>query len=161
MPPMVYTDVTLAATSSFISQECNTDAKYSVASKRGRIIPTSILQRFKQKLMNFLHGYFNVQKFKEQPEHGLKSITKVCFEPRNLLYKDLPSIFRFNREVKATLLDEDRQLKPSDVIYGLAVATEDESGLFHGIYFATRGKNYGYRTVGYRRWRGQGVLDAL
>ena len=159
--PMVYTDVAEAALSSFISQECNTDAKYSVASKRGRGIPQVILQRFQQKLMYFLHGFFNMQKFKEQPEKGLKNMTKVCFEPRNLLYKDLPQLFRFNRLVKASLLSRDQHIKQDDVIYGLAVVTEDDNGIFHGIYFAIKDINYGYKTVGYRRWRGQGVLDAL
>ena len=158
---MIYVDVAEAAQSSFISQECSTDAKFSVASKRGRIIPPVIFQRFQQKLMHFLQGFFNVQKFMEQPEKGLKNMTKVCFEPRHLLYKDLPRLFRFNRMVKASLLSRDQPVHQDDVIYGLAVVTEDDSGIFHGIYYAIKDVNYGYRTVGYRRWRGQGVLDSL
>ena len=158
---MIYTDIAEAAISSFISQECNTDARYSVASKRGKVIPQAILQRFQKKLMHFLQGFFNIQKFKEQPEKGLKNMTKVCFEPRGLLYKDLPQLFRFNRIVKASLLNRDENVMHDDIIYGIAVVIEDRSGFFHGIYYAIRDSSYGYRTVGYRRWRGQGVLDPL
>ena len=157
----MYTDVAQAAMSSFISQECNTDAKYSVASKHSKRIPKAILQRFQQKLMHFLHGFFNTQRFHEQPQKGLKNMTKVCFEPRNLLYKDLPSLFRFNRVVKASLLNGDRHIKEDDVIYGLAVVTEDDNSVIHGIYYAIKDSRFGYRSVGYRRWRGEGVLDAL
>ena len=160
LKPMIYTDVAEASMSSFISQECNTDIKYSVASKRGKSIPQPILLRFKDKIMNFLHGFFNLQTLIEKPEIGLKNMTKVCFEPRDLRVKDLPSIYRFNRLVKASLL-KGVSPKPDDVVYGVVAVVEDDSGLFHGIYYAVKGSYLGYRSVGYRRWRGQGVLDAL
>ena len=158
---MIYTDIAEASLSSFISQECNTDIKYSVASKHGNKIPQSILSKFKLKLMHFLHGFFNIEKFLEKPEIKLKNMTKVCFEPRDLQVKDLPSIYRFNRVVKASLLKGGKRLKPDDIIEGVTVVVEDDDGKIHGIYFAMKGANFGYKTVGYRRWMGQGVLETL
>ena len=158
---MVYTDVAEAAMSSFISQECNTDVKYSVASKHAKRIPEAILSLLKNKLLHFLNGFFNIEYLIEKPDVGLSNMTKVCFEPKELKLHDLPSIYRFNRIVKASLSRGGRHTNENDAIAGVVIVTEDNSGLVQGIYYALKAPNFGYKTVGYRRWRGQGVLDAL
>eukprot|EP00794_Sanderia_malayensis_P012837 gene12837-14157_t len=159
--PLVYTDVAQASTSSFISQECNTDMKYSVASKHASSIPQSILSLIQRKLFHFLHGFFNLVHMSEIPDLRLSNMTKVCFEPKQLKVKDLPSIYRFNRVVKASLLHRDRLKSDEDVVAGVVIVAEDIGKTVHGIYFALASPDFGYKTVGYRRWRGQGVLEAL
>ncbi len=159
--PLVYTDVAEASMSSFISQECNTDIKYSMASKHANRIPQAIISLIQHKLLHFLHGFFNLEYMAEKPQLNLKNMTKVCFEPKELKVKDLPGIYRFNRVVKASLSHRGKLLNDNDVIAGIVIVTEDFGKKVHGIYYALEAADFGYKTVGYRRWRGQGVLDPL
>ncbi len=158
---LVYTDIAEAALSSFISQECNTDVKYSLASKHAKKIPQPVLTLIQHKIFHFLHGFFNIERFREKPDVKLKNMTKVCFEPKQLKLKDLHSIYRFNRLVRASLSNRGRLSKDDDVIAGIVVVSEDHGKAVHGIYYALEGPRFGYKSVGYRRWRGQGVLQTI
>ena len=148
--------------SSFISQECDMDTKYAVASAYSKMIPAKVLDYCKPKLFSFLHGYFNVKQLPGVRQSGLQNMTKVCFEPKWLSAQDVKQMYRFNRVVKSSIYLEDKTAtQKQEFVTGVAIVVDDLTGHLEGFYFALPSNKLGYRKVGYRRWKGVGVLDYL
>ncbi|XP_057298302.1 uncharacterized protein LOC130629188 [Hydractinia symbiolongicarpus] len=156
----IFSDVAEASSSSFISQECDVDIKFSFSGTHAKLVPNTVKNYMGKYVRKFDHGYFNVKKLKGNPNKDLRNMTKYCFEPYHMTLKEAKEIFRFNRTTKSSL-NYELEDTGNPMIAGISIIMSDNGHALEGIYFALKSSTVGYRNVFYRRWRGQGFTEAL
>lgn len=159
-----------ASYNSFISQECDTDIKYSVTSPEHTIIkiPSLVYKNFIQKSTPIRKGYFNRKKLQGKPSKNLRHMIKYCFEPTSgLTRENMFQLSYFNRSSRSSLYPEQKNnetvaenLNYLEHVSGLVVVVDSEMKLV-AAYFALPSSNLGYRKVFYRRWKGMGFEESL
>lgn len=150
-------DITEATFSSFISQECDSDVKYSFDMARLPKIFQKTYERFPSK---FDKGFFNIKVLQGNAEIRLQNMTKYCFEPYKMTVREAMSIGPFNRSTRSTLFASEYEKKMEKHIAGITIVIDIQHTLM-AIYFAVPSSGVGYKYVYYRRWRGEGFEEFL
>ena len=157
---VIYSDTIPAPFQSFISQECDTDIKYSFTGTRSNLILPVVRKYIKRLQYKFQLGYFNIKQLVGNRTLGLHHMTKYCFEPHQLTLKEIKQIENFNRASKSSLIPEEVR-SPSSAVAGVAIVIDKETQDLAAIYFALKSTNVGYKRVYYKRWKGESFDEAL
>ena len=158
---MATQEVMAASFNSFISQECDTDIKFSLKSHRAKSIPPMIQKRFIGKSEHIQNGYFNSKYLPGDPDKKLRNMVKYCFEPHRLTADEASQLSYFNRTSRSSLYPEQKSDYPgSKHVSGLSIVVDNHQNLVVA-YFALPSSTLGYRKIFYRRWKGMGFEEAV
>jgi len=160
--PFLSNDVMQASFNSFISQECDTDIKYSLQSARANSIPLVIVARLRDRSGVLKDGYFNKKYLPGNANRKLNDMVKYCIEPFRMSHGDATRVSYFNRTSRSSLYPE-RIISGYPAykhISGLAMVVDRKHRVV-AAYFALPSSTIGYRRVFYRRWKGMGFEDAV
>lgn len=160
--PFLSNDVTQASFNSFISQECDTDIKYSLQSARANSIPPVIVGHLRDRNGALKGGYFNRKFLPGNAERKLNDMVKYCIEPFRMSHGEATRVSYFNRTSRSSLYPE-RAITGYPAykhVSGIAIVVDRKQKII-AAYFALPSSTIGYRKVFYRRWKGMGFEDAV